>query len=178
LLRELYLLRKELEILEAISDRQWYYIVKLRNVLDCNSFRIADAVRIEAFTCIERPAINHLLIDKLRPLLNCDFPELYAHIAKITEALRHTIAIDEEGSSKAILVFTLVTIVFLPLSFVVSVFGRNLPDGQHADYFLSCRDSCDAYYWRPVITGGIWTYIIPRTVEEREESASNHSWCY
>lgn len=49
-------------------------------------------------------------------------------LEKTAKALRHNIEIAEEGNSKAILIFTLVTIIFLPLSFVSSVFGMNTTD--------------------------------------------------
>jgi hypothetical protein len=47
---------------------------------------------------------------------------------KLADTLRHNISIAEEGNSKAIFIFTLVTIIFLPLSFVSSVFGMNTVD--------------------------------------------------
>lgn len=47
---------------------------------------------------------------------------------KTAEILRYNIEIAEEGQSRAIVVFTLVTIVFLPLSFVSSFFGMNTVD--------------------------------------------------
>ena len=46
---------------------------------------------------------------------------------------RHGIEILEETNSKALLVFTTVTLIFLPLSFVSSVFGMNTRDIRDLD---------------------------------------------
>ncbi len=57
-----------------------------------------------------------------------DISKLRNEISKNAQALRHNIEVMEEGNSKAIFIFTLVTIIFLPLSFVASVFGMNTSD--------------------------------------------------
>jgi hypothetical protein len=68
------------------------------------------------------------LVDRPVPVLSFTPKELRARLGKTVEVLRHNIEIAEESNSKAIRVFTLVTIVFLPLSFIASVFGMNTTD--------------------------------------------------
>jgi hypothetical protein len=99
---------------------------RLVKVLDSSSYRITDRVRINAFKRLEQPAFEswsatYRDIEK-------ETKKLQNQIAKTTQVLRYNIEVAEEGHSKAILVFTLVTIVFLPLSFVASLFGMNTAD--------------------------------------------------
>jgi len=57
------------------------------------------------------------------------FSQFRKDLEKAAKTLRQNIKVTEEGNSKAILIFTLVTIIFfLPLSFIVSVFGMNTSD--------------------------------------------------
>jgi hypothetical protein len=99
----------------------------LNSVLGSVTFRIVTQARLDAHLDFEDPLIqkvkkgisNEYKVGLLMSLNEAD---------KLAESLRHNIAIVEEGDSKAILIFTLVTIVFLPLSFVSSVFGMNTVD--------------------------------------------------
>jgi hypothetical protein len=96
-------------------------------VLGSVTFRIVTKVRIDAYQEFETPLIREVekdLVDEYKH----GPEELLEEADKLAESLRHNIAIVEEGDSKAILIFTLVTIVFLPLSFVSSVFGMNTVD--------------------------------------------------
>ena len=56
------------------------------------------------------------------------FRGLEAFGPRLSNLTRHAIEIQQEDHGKAILVFTLVTIVFLPLSFVTSLLGMNTKD--------------------------------------------------
>jgi hypothetical protein len=59
--------------------------------------------------------------------------KLQDQVAKTAQVLRCNIDVAGGGHSKAILVFTLVTIVFLPLSFVASLFGINTADVRNLE---------------------------------------------
>lgn len=56
------------------------------------------------------------------------FRGLEAFGPRLSNLTRHAIEIQQEDHGKAILVFTIVTIVFLPLSFVTSLLGMNTKD--------------------------------------------------
>ncbi|KAF1809236.1 hypothetical protein P152DRAFT_494816, partial [Eremomyces bilateralis CBS 781.70] len=56
-----------------------------------------------------------------------------ARMCRLRNQIRQSIEILEEGHGKAILVFTTVTIVFLPLSFISSFFGMNTADIRNLD---------------------------------------------
>jgi hypothetical protein len=99
----------------------------LREVFSNTTFRITNQVRIDAFETLEGPAIAACL-GTYQNTQNKQFRRLLREADRLDETLWHNISIAEEGNSKAILIFTLVTIVFLPLSFVSSLFGMNTAD--------------------------------------------------
>ncbi|KAF3041593.1 hypothetical protein E8E12_009247 [Didymella heteroderae] len=127
LLRELYLWKEEMEVQESVLKQQIDAIRGMREVFDSDSFRITNQVRIEAFSTLERPNMDRLLAS-FPSILKKEMKKNFKGADKLAESLRYNIAIAEEGNSKAILIFTLVTIVFLPLSFVSSIFGMNTID--------------------------------------------------
>ena len=57
-----------------------------------------------------------------------DYAELRERCKPLAESTKQSAEINEEDHGKAILVFTVVTIVFLPLSFVTSYLGMNTTD--------------------------------------------------
>ncbi|KAF2627016.1 hypothetical protein BU25DRAFT_411124 [Macroventuria anomochaeta] len=127
ILREVYLLKDEMEVVVSVVKQQKNTIRAFGEVLDSDSFRITNQVRIEAWRTLENPSVKGFL-KTYDSALKKEIQALYKEADKLAESLRHNIAIAEEGNSKAILIFTLVTIVFLPLSFVSSVFGMNTVD--------------------------------------------------
>jgi hypothetical protein len=99
---------------------------RLAKVFDSSSYRITDRVRINAFKRLEQPAFE--IWSALYRDMEKETKKLQDQIAKTAQVLRHNIEVAEEGHSKALLAFTLVTIIFLPLSFVASLFGMNTAD--------------------------------------------------
>ena len=81
---------------------------------------------------------------------------------------QNELAIIAESNNKAILVFTVVTIVFLPLSFFTSYYGMNFKDGHSLldgeDYFWGVCGSVTAvivistlvYGFKDRLYGWIW----------------------
>jgi hypothetical protein len=114
-------------VVASVFPQQKYAMRILKEVLDSDSFRITNRVRIQAYEDTERIRIKESLTESF-PGLNRSVKQLHNEIDKIAQGLRYNIEIAEEGNSKAILIFTLVTIIFLPLSFVSSVFGMNTSD--------------------------------------------------
>jgi Mg2+ and Co2+ transporter CorA len=55
----------------------------------------------------------------------------------LTLQVLRQIEVKQDGNNKAILIFTIVTVVFLPLSFVSSFFGMNTVDIRDMDYSQS-----------------------------------------
>ena len=127
-LRDLYLMEEELELVEAVHESQRLALKAYGKVIDYRSYRITDRERFQTNEKIEKPMLNVCLVENPLPCLHYNNKDLQDQISKTTQVLRYNIEIAEEGNTKAIRVFTLVTIIFLPLSFISSVFGMNTVD--------------------------------------------------
>jgi hypothetical protein len=93
------------------------------------SHRISTRERERATRQIERPTLNENLDHPSRYGLSWkDLHSIRDQFSKTVQTLRYNIEVADESDSKAIRVFTLVTIIFLPLSFISSVFGMNTVD--------------------------------------------------
>lgn len=73
-----------------------------------------------------------------------DLVELIRRCGPLSENSKQSVEINEEDHGKAILVFTVVTIIFLPLSFVTSYLGMNTSD-------IRDMDSKQALFWEIAI---------------------------
>ncbi|EOA81893.1 uncharacterized protein SETTUDRAFT_173693 [Exserohilum turcica Et28A] len=113
ILRELYLLDEEIEVVESVYMQQHKAEQVLCKVLSTDEIKLVFEDREKSIEIL--------------------FSQFRKDLERATKALRHNIEILEEGNSKAILIFTLVTIVFLPLSFIASVFGMNTSDIRNMD---------------------------------------------
>ncbi|KAJ4305064.1 hypothetical protein N0V90_000594 [Kalmusia sp. IMI 367209] len=129
--RELFLMEEELEVVVAIFKQQNDAMEALEKVLDSSSYRITNHVRVNTFKRLEQPAFSGLR-EGFSDIAK-DLKKIQDQITKTAQVLRYNLEIAEEGQSKAILVFTLVTIIFLPLSFVASLFGMNTTDIRGID---------------------------------------------
>jgi hypothetical protein len=114
-------------VVQSVTKQQSGAMFALNEVLDSSTFRIVTQVRIDAHHGFENPLLQEANRD-ISEEYDVGIVKLVNEADKLAESLRHSIAIVEEGDSKAIFIFTLVTIVFLPLSFVSSVFGMNTVD--------------------------------------------------
>lgn len=124
-------MQEELEVISTIFKQQFKFMLALEHVLDSSSYRITNRVRINAFKRLEQPALEMAMKERYEYWK--DMEKIQDQITKTTQVLRYNLEIAEEGQSKAILVFTLVTIIFLPLSFVASLFGMNTTDIRGTD---------------------------------------------
>ena len=68
------------------------------------------------------------------------FDQLLSRAEELAQQTRQSVEIQQEDHGKVILVFTIVTIVFLPLSFVTSLLGMNTVDIRNSD-------SSQALFW-------------------------------
>jgi Mg2+ and Co2+ transporter CorA len=61
------------------------------------------------------------------------FEELNNNTEKLRRQVIRQVDLEQDSNSKAILVFTIVTIIFLPLSFITSYLGMNTNDIRNMD---------------------------------------------
>ncbi|CAI6341476.1 unnamed protein product [Periconia digitata] len=166
--RELFLMEEELEIVESVLTQQLNAMQGLQRLLNNRSYRITDRMRVNNFERLEQAAFRAYEVEHRD--VGRDIKKIQSQITKTAQVLRYNLEIAEEGQSKAILVFTLVTIIFLPLSFVAGLFGMNTRDIRDLDYDQSL-------FWAvalplTALIGGISLLVAYGRLDERFEELS------
>lgn len=125
LLRDINLLQEELNVLSEVNSWQMKLIQNYIAVLDDISYEKDIPARRAMFP------YEHLLLTSCLENLSLaseDCAELKRRCGPLSERTKQSLEINEEDHGKAIMVFTIVTVVFLPLSFVTSYLGMNTVD--------------------------------------------------
>ncbi|KAF2189049.1 hypothetical protein K469DRAFT_626882 [Zopfia rhizophila CBS 207.26] len=125
LLRSINLLQEELTALDRVNAWQTKLIENYSRVLDDTTYQNEIPQR-RAMYAHERLLLSSCL-DSLSDAHE-DYTELINRCGPLSESTKQSAEINEEDHGKAILVFTVVTIIFLPLSFVTSYLGMNTSD--------------------------------------------------
>ncbi|KAH7139084.1 hypothetical protein B0J11DRAFT_422968 [Dendryphion nanum] len=125
LLRSLNLIQEELAALERVNQWQSRLINSYCTVLD-DSFYQFNVPSRRAMFAYERQLLSSCLENLADARDDC--AELIRRCGPLSESTKQSAEINEEDHGKAILVFTVVTIIFLPLSFVTSYLGMNTSD--------------------------------------------------
>jgi len=137
LLQKLNAFEEEVEIVHDVLRQQKDVLSSLRNCLDPAEFKKPTTARRMRFD-FEKHGIEKILTLIEEQLRHCrELRERAKVLAVQNVQLVETLA-DDHG--RAIFVFTLITIVFLPLSFVASFFGMNLAG-------ISGTDSKVSHFW-------------------------------
>ncbi|KAJ6013243.1 Mg2+ transporter protein CorA-like/Zinc transport protein ZntB [Penicillium herquei] len=125
LLQDIYFFTEELLIARDIILQQMDILFDYLEVLRPASFHITTESRISSYDLED---------DKLWKLLDrfsadCDTIEEFLEKGKaLATTTRNGVDVRQEDQGKAILIFTIVTVVFTPLSFVTSYLGMNTID--------------------------------------------------
>ncbi|KAK8231733.1 hypothetical protein HDK77DRAFT_70015 [Phyllosticta capitalensis] len=122
----------------------------LDKVLDPNSFEFADRARRAQYQ-LEKKAIDRVT-EKLEGKEK-ELKEMVEGCGALISKAKIGVEIREEDHGKAIFVFTAVTTVFLPLSFITSYFGMNFADLRDTHWN-------QAMYW---VIAGPATFVIVAT---------------
>ncbi|KAF2649273.1 hypothetical protein K491DRAFT_735215, partial [Lophiostoma macrostomum CBS 122681] len=130
LLRSINLLQEELAALEQVNSWQANFVQNYLTILDDSTYQV-DKVYRRALFPYERVLLSSCL-DTLNDARE-DFGEMILRCGPLSESTKQSAEINEEDHGKAILVFTVVTIIFLPLSFVTSYLGMNTSDIRDMD---------------------------------------------
>ncbi|KAI1451696.1 hypothetical protein F4805DRAFT_463537 [Annulohypoxylon moriforme] len=128
---DIHRLQEDLEALHKVISSQFRVLDNYKRLLSPSSFRVTDSSREGVFG-IESRYINSQM-EKLQD----HYEEVRVQQQKmefLKEQVKQTIEILEENHGKAIRVFTIVTVFFLPLSFISSFFGMNTTDIRNTDY--------------------------------------------
>ncbi|OQE44424.1 hypothetical protein PENCOP_c002G01146 [Penicillium coprophilum] len=131
LLSDIRLAMQELEIIRKFTMKQRLLCVNYRALLAPQSFRITTASRQASFN-FEKNKLNRLIRH-----LNDDAGSIDRLLEKADSLAKETqngVEVRQEDHGKAILAFTIVTVIFLPLSFVTSFLGMNTTDIRDTNY--------------------------------------------
>ncbi|KAL7770335.1 hypothetical protein CFE70_000268 [Pyrenophora teres f. teres 0-1] len=130
LLRDIHGLQEELSVVQLVNLWQQKSFEKFLRVLDPRSFAKPTLERSNMFQS-ESECLNDGL--KLLESKAIELKALENRTQYLREQLKQGVEILEEDHGKAILVFTMITTIFLPLSFIASLFGMNTSDIRNTD---------------------------------------------
>lgn len=115
--------QEEISIIKNVLNQQMSVLAGLRQSLDPKTFNTPSITRKlrHNFEC---KAIDKILIRIQEQAKNCD--ELLDRAKLIAIQNVQLVETFQDDNSKAIFVFTIVTVLFLPMGFVASFFGMNV----------------------------------------------------
>ena len=122
-------------------------------MLDPRSFAKPTPERADLFQS-ESECLNDSL--KLLESKAIELSALENRTQYLREQLKQGVEILEEDHGKAILVFTMITTIFLPLSFIASLFGMNTSDMRNTD-------KSQGFFWTialPVTAGIVFAAVL------------------
>ncbi|KAL7948773.1 hypothetical protein V8C42DRAFT_312299 [Trichoderma barbatum] len=124
-------LEEELQALDKLVDSQESCLYNVLTLIDPLTSRYTTETRFREFRAEVQygNAQLHQLIERRREIDN-----LATRLWILKDQVKQTIEIMEEDHGKAIRVFTVVTLFFLPLSFVSSFMGMNTVDVRDTEY--------------------------------------------
>jgi hypothetical protein len=125
LIRDLNLLQEELQVLAMINKWQMNVVHSYMRVLDDTTYEIDVPARRAMFP-FERMLLQSCLENLA--LAREEYDDLIRRCGPLSDQTKQSLEIYEEDHGKAITAFTVVTVIFLPLSFVTSFFGMNTVD--------------------------------------------------
>lgn len=123
LLQKINEFSEEVAIVNDVLKQQNNVLLKFRSCLDPESFRAPSLARKLRFG-YECKGIDKILIaikEQLRA-----YAELRDRAKQLSKENVELVETLQDDNSKAIFIFTMVTILFLPLSFVAGFFGMNV----------------------------------------------------
>jgi hypothetical protein len=124
-IRDIWRLREELDLIKSVNYAQWESLDQLRQLLKPSSFRITTQARANRFIA-ESDFLAHA--QKKRSEAQKNIFAMNSRLANINTYVVQMLEIQQESNGNALIVFTLVTIIFLPLSWATSYLGMNTSD--------------------------------------------------
>ena len=135
------MIQEELQVLQLVNTWQTNLVRNYIEVIDYRTYEkiIPSRQAMRPFeNALGMACLDHLI------LVRQDYADLIRRCAPLSDRTKQILEINEEDHGKAIMVFTVVTVVFLPLSFVTSYFGMNASD-------IRDMDETQAVFWSVAI---------------------------
>lgn len=109
---------------------QWATLYNLREILNPSNFRITTQTRANRFV-VEHQFVVYAL--RQRDEVQNKIQAMQARLDHINTYVVQMLEIQQESNGNALIVFTLVTIIFLPLSWATSYLGMNTSDIRNSE---------------------------------------------
>ena len=147
LLQMLNAFEEEVGIIETVLNQQEKVILEFREYLNPSTFQNPTIARTLKFDD-EKKAIERILIKISQQKQRC--PELKQRAKALAIQNVQLIETQQDANGRAILIFTLITVLFVPLSFVAGFFGMNVAG-------INPTTSTTTHFWAVALplTGGI-----------------------
>ncbi|KAL2417600.1 hypothetical protein ABEF94_005838 [Exophiala dermatitidis] len=126
LLQEIRLLETEVKAVETIREDFYRVVEGYAGMLASHGFKKTTTTRRSLYRDFERRLADKIMKDNRQDERDSDVLLRAADVLCIE--LTQAVEIQQEDHGKAILVFTIVTIIFLPMSFVTGFLGMNTAD--------------------------------------------------
>ena len=124
-LPDIWRMREELYLVKVVTSMQWRLLLDFRETLRPCTIRVTTVRRTTRFPTESRFLATEA--DK-RKETQLKLEGLQARLEDISKHVSRMLEIQQENNGNAIIVFTLVTIIFLPLSWATSYLGMNTAD--------------------------------------------------
>ncbi|CAI6340864.1 unnamed protein product [Periconia digitata] len=138
LLRSIKLVQEEIMILAKVTSWQARLVANYSKVLDDDTYPTLLPSRRAMFP------FERLLLDSCSDSIALTSEELadqFDRCGPLSDSTKQSAEINEEDHGKAIFVFTVVTAIFLPLSFITSYLGMNTSD-------IRDMENSQALFWQ------------------------------
>ncbi|KIW34771.1 hypothetical protein, variant [Cladophialophora immunda] len=167
LLQEIQSLEEEALAVTDLTEQGWLTLSDYYDKLNPRGFKTTTTTRDALFYDFELPLYGKLLRDSREDLES--YSRILDAIPRIRSLLVQSVEIQQEDHGKAILVFTIVTIIFLPMSFVASLLGMNTKD-------IRSLDEGQWIFWAAAMPLTVLVVAISVWVGYRSESLSLQLW--
>jgi Mg2+ and Co2+ transporter CorA len=138
---------EEIGIVNDVLLQQKRALVEFREYLNPSSFTTPSTARKMRFN-FEKKGIERILEANREQLRNCAELKERAKVLAVQNV--HLVETVQDDNGRAIFIFTFITVLFLPLSFIAGVFGMNLVG-------ISDTTSTALHFWKIAlpVTGSI-----------------------
>ena len=124
-LDRIWRMREELEVIFSVNMKQQELLKNYFRILEPCTFRATTRARALCFR-IEAP---YLIAQQQRAdSASLRIADLHSRLEDISAHVTRMLEVQQENNGNAIIVFTIVTIIFLPLSWATSYLGMNTSD--------------------------------------------------
>ena len=167
LLQRINVFQDEVAIINRVLKEQHDVLLSLCKSLDPTSFRSPSIARKLRYN-FECAAISKVLITLQERIKNCsELQERAKQLAVQNVQLVETL---QDDQSRAIFVFTLVTVIFLPLSFIAGFFGMNFNSITSSTYDVG-------HFWEIAVPVTFAVFVLCTLIAFKGESVFNWvSW--